>query len=419
VSSDWYTLFIFLITLIDDERNIQSHDHIEYLPIDKCRDKYNLYLLYSTRPKNSSKTYSVQIDAFNPFFLNYRGSWVFPLRFPFLPVHRLLVSLKVPVSSMEPINRCWSPCIHGQCYDYINDPSSTFCRCEPGWSGVECNVEHKCDCATPDSLCISNSICLCPPGQFGSRCHLYHRSSYSESCLNGGYYIPKDIRHVTRGLDDYICICADGYVGNRCQHQQRRTQIDISFHSKLCIPSSVIIHFIPPRWGHTGISIMRKIGFDQYSLTVYTSVSFNIALVQMFSEYYLIVLQEQTIISTNISTGIIPSHRCRSIVELSNQTFANQHLLKRIKHYHNPCKEQMELVCFYDEVQCCLCNLDRQANCFEFDHNMNYSCGGSNFCENQGYCFQDNPKCPTPPMCGCHQCYFGSRCQFSTTGSTL
>ena len=50
---------------------------------------------------------------------------------------------------------------------------------------------------------------------------------------------------------------------------------------------------------------------------------------------------------------------------------------------------------------------------------MDYTCGGSNFCENEGLCFLDDPKCPTPPSCGCHQCYFGSRCQFSTNGSTL
>jgi hypothetical protein len=188
----------------------------------------------------------------------------------------------------------------------------------------------------------------------------------------------------------------------------------------LTIPSSVLIHFTPTdKMGYNVFSMMRKIAFDQYSLTVSTSSPFNIALIQMFSEYYLIIVQKKTIISTNISTEIIPSNRCRSIGELFNQTFVNQHLLNRIKYYHNPCKKHMELVCFYDEVHFCLCNLDRQANCFEFAHNMDYSCGGSYFCENEGYCFQKDPKCPTPPMCGCRQCSFGSRCQFSTKGSTL
>ena len=157
--------------------------------------------------------------------------------------------------------------------------SSKFCRCEPGWSGVQCNVEYKCDCA-PGSFCISDLICLCLPGRFGPRCHLFQHSSDSESCLSGGYYRPKDIRYVLTDSDDHICICAEGYTGYRCEHQQRRTRLDVMFHNKLTIPSSVIIHFIASGYReHNRTSLMKKIGFDQYSLVVYTSVSFNIALV--------------------------------------------------------------------------------------------------------------------------------------------
>jgi hypothetical protein len=125
-----------------------------------------------------------------------------------------------------------------------------------------------------------------------------------------------------------------------------------------------------------------------------------------------------TITSTYINTQIIPSHRCRSIDELFNSTFAKQHLLKRIKYYHLPCQQQSELVCFYDEVHFCLCTLDRTANCFEFNHNMTYNCGGYNYCENDGYCFEDNPRCSTS-FCVYKQCYFGSKCQFSTKESIL
>jgi len=64
VSFDWRNIFIFLTTLIDNEGNIQSYERIQYLPMQHCADKFNIYLLYSTRPNNSSRNYSVQIDAF-------------------------------------------------------------------------------------------------------------------------------------------------------------------------------------------------------------------------------------------------------------------------------------------------------------------------------------------------------------------
>jgi hypothetical protein len=50
---------------------------------------------------------------------------------------------------------------------------------------------------------------------------------------------------------------------------------------------------------------------------------------------------------------------------------------------------------------------------------MTYDCDGSNFCEHDGKCFEDNPKCPTASICICPNCYYGSKCQFSTEGSTL
>jgi hypothetical protein len=419
-SSDWHQALIFLITLIDDERNIESHDRIHYLAMRDCAYKFHIYLLYSTRPKNISKNYSVQIDAFSQLMFNYRASWIFPLRFPFLPVHRLPVLLRIPKLSMESTNRCWPPCIHGQCFHYVNDLNSTFCRCQSGWSGIQCHLKYKCDCA-PGSLCINNSTCLCPLSQFGSRCHLFKLSCHPESCMNDGQCVPADARLTYGYHSEPICICPEGYVGGRCEQRQKQTRIYLSFHPDVNVPSSLSIHFIAVYEDkeHNRTTIMKKIGFDQYSLTLVTSVLFNIVFVQMSSQYYLIILHQQTIFSANISTQVIPSYRCRSISELFNQSFANQHLLKRIKYYHLSCTEHQELICFYDDVHFCLCTLDRTANCFEFDHNITYDCDGNNDCENEGHCFQDHPKCPTSSFCACRQCYFGAKCQFSTKGSSL
>jgi len=134
---------------------------------------------------------------------------------------------------------------------------------------------------------------------------------------------------------------------------------------------------------------------------------------------YLIIRHEQTIIAAHISTTIIPSHRCRSIDELFKETFAYQHLLKRIKYYHVPCQEELDLVCFHDKIHICLCTLGLTANCFEFDHNMTYDCDKYNYCGDNGDCFQDHHVCPTSSFCACFVCHFGSRCQFSTRGSAL
>ena len=67
----------------------------------------------------------------------------------------------------------------------------------------------------------------------------------------------------------------------------------------------------------------------------------------------------------------------------------------------------------------CLCNLERQANCFSFDHNMTYDCAGQFYCENHAQCYQDHPTCPKQLLCACSDCYYGAQCQFSTKDSSF
>jgi hypothetical protein len=120
---------------------------------------------------------------------------------------------------------------------------------------------------------------------------------------------------------------------------------------------------------------------------------------------------------------IHPKDRCPHINELFNQTFVQWHLLRRIKYYHLPCQKQsLNLSCFYDDVHFCLCytfGQKRLANCFHFDHNMTFDCYGQNECENNGQCFQDSPDCPQRSICMCQSCFYGRRCQFSTSGFGL
>ena len=148
-------------------------------------------------------------------------------------------------------------------------------------------------------------------------------------------------------------------------------------------------------------------------------ITFHIALVEISREYYLIILHQEDIVSANISTEILPSRRCLSFNELFPPNLLNEHPLKRIKSYQLPCQQRLDLVCFYDEQFICLCTLDQQTNCFQFNHNVTYDCHGHNYCENDGQYFRDDSQCPKSSNCACPDCYFGSRCQFFTKGSTL
>lgn len=262
--ADWRKIFVFRITLIDTKMNIESHEWIEYLPSRDCRTKYNLYLLYGTRPKNSSRIFSVRIDAFSEMALNYRASW-------------------------------------------------TFCHCSSGWSGTRCDRKVKCECAS-DAICIADSICLCPPGRFSPQRYLSHSICHSQSCFNGGHCASLDARYNFAAGSSSVCICPEGYAGSRCEHRQQQTQIDISFHDKITIPPSLLVHFIAVHNDEdlesNRTTIAKKLQFDQSSLIIYTITSFNIAVAQILSDYYLIVIHEQTITAAHISTQVIPTDRC-------------------------------------------------------------------------------------------------------------
>jgi hypothetical protein len=141
--------------------------------------------------------------------------------------------------------------------------------------------------------------------------------------------------------------------------------------------------------------------------------------VQFDDHYYFAFHQSTQSYLQSISTVIISSHRCLSINELFNSTILTFHTLQRLKYYHLPCQEHANLVCFYDSIYICLCTTDRHANCFEFDHNVTYNCQGQKLCVNGAECFQDYPTCPTASICVCKDCFYGSRCQYSTKGFDL
>ena len=414
LSFDRDIVFYTVIMLIDQQQTVESYDYIIYVPVRDCNIKFRSNLLYSSRPKDPNKTYSVRIDAFNNNNLVYLSSWHLLIRFQDLPVNHLVAYLSIGTQEIARDGKyCTLDCgNHGQCVKYAN-MASYFCRCMPGWFGYFCNISHECQCSA-DSICVgviaNRSICICPLHKFGTFCQLTRSLCQENTCNYRGICVPDDQR---MPVPDLTCVCSEGYFGSRCEFFN--SKIQISFDD-MPIPQAIFAHFIGAMQNapHLRTTAFKKIPYDQDTVTLFRSSSFHIVLTEFSSNYYMAVVQEKFSTSITISTRVLRSNRCQHISFLFNNTILNYNHLHRMKYYHIACKEHSQLVCFYDEALMCLCNLDRQANCFEFDHNMSYICQDGDYCKNGAECFQDHPSCPLTSICVCADCYFGSQCQFTT-----
>jgi len=234
-------------------------------------------------------------------------------------------------------------------------------------------------------------------------------------CQNNGFCIPNDDRI---SLTTFTCLCPEGYSGEYCQN--KNTRIDIRLDEIIISSSSlVLIHFITSFEDaeHERTILLKKVPFDHKTLTVYVTQPFNILFVEIPNQhYYLAVLREIYIPSEHIYTEIQTKQRCSSITELLNNTLLQYEYLRRVKSYPLVCRQHSQLMCFYDNDLMCICDLDRFSNCFRFNHTEKNDCQGYNQCENGGQCFQNNETCPSKLICICPDCYYGGRCQLSSSG---
>ncbi|CAF3879303.1 unnamed protein product [Rotaria magnacalcarata] len=414
---EWQNPFVFFVYLVDDTyKLVNSYHYIRYLSIRDCSTKFNFHLLYSSRPKTANQTYSVLIDVFDMLTLKYRVSWLFPILFSFLPVYRLPIQLTVPLFHVSSEIKCPLECKkgHGRCTLFLNSGTS-FCQCDPGWFGPFCTISYQCNCS-PDSLCVgtsrNQSICVCPINKYGKRCYLTNnlcQEKNAKNCRNNGTCIPRDLRIPVD--DKTTCSCSDKFHGDECELNE--TRIDLLIEMPV-MKDSLLIHFIrvnchmpalqyipSEKWGpHERATTFKRIPFDSDVVTIYWSNPFHL----IFVEY-----DDQ-----------IAKKRCPPIQELLNNDIVKHPRLRRVKYYHIPCQERSNLECFHDTDQfICLCTHDRRANCFSFDHHMQYNCGQLSFCENGGRCFQNRATCPTAAICACPKCYLGTRCHLSTKGFGL
>ena len=192
----------------------------------------------------------------------------------------------------------------------------------------------------------------------------------------------------------------------------------------------MLIHFInvPPKFHPSDVSptdptqttMISKIGFDQISTDVSYGKTFHLIFVEFNQDYYLAILRHNYTSFMSISTTILREHRCAPISELLDIQIQAFPTWRRAKHYHIPCQRRSDLACFYDKKDfMCLCDVDRHANCFKFDYRRVYDCLGYNYCGDDGQCYQNHNTCPTSLLCFCTKCYYGTRCQFTSTGYGL
>ncbi|CAF5065687.1 unnamed protein product, partial [Rotaria magnacalcarata] len=234
-------MYSIILKLIDDEETIHSYEQFTHTSTEKCNTKYNINLLYNTRPKNIMTNYSIRIEAYNKIDLSFHSSWKLPVQFLFMPVQRIASYLMIPAEFTSISKRCQVHCgEHGRCVEYVNHDEH-YCHCDSGWSGRYCSIHlDNCSCFV-DSLCLgqikNQSICLCPKDKSGLRC-LIHSSCQNNLCQNGGICVQEDDRI---SINNFTCICGTGYSGSHCQFKD--TQIIISFDG-VSIPPYLSIFFV-------------------------------------------------------------------------------------------------------------------------------------------------------------------------------
>ena len=244
------TAFIIIVSLIEDtdERLIHSSEQFIYLPMDNCERKFNIYLLYSTKPKGERKDYLIHIDIYEKKTLDYRGSTIKSLKFPFLPVHRIMFQVNIPFK-FENLNKCADTrCLNGKCQKYFDDQENRiFCQCEKGWSGRFCTIPYISLCSI-DSISLgqlanNRSLCICPVNKMGPRCLINDvtcQKNQTVTCFNKGECLSVDEYRTSQ--KKFLCICSKEFTGNQCEIP--RTKLLIIFDKNITLPSVIFIHFI-------------------------------------------------------------------------------------------------------------------------------------------------------------------------------
>ena len=418
-----YRIISLLIDDNDEKRAIESYDQYLYFVQQSCSVKINRYLLFTMRPKDYRRNYSIHIHVIEMNTMKHVGTWYFPIPFLFLPVNRIVGQIIIPIRPKRLISQCPNSCQHGQCLIYMNTNRS-YCYCDIGWSGIRCdqqrsmlNISSHCSKMSIDMGTIKNrnrSLCICPLNRFGRDCSSDEIQCPDEMiCHNQGQCIISiDMSQLKK---NYLCLCPHDYYGEFCQYRKARIEMTID---NLMIPSYILAYFFTlsnqSEVEHT--MILQKLTLFQRHVIFRITIPYNVIVVEISKRFYLVALQKKT--KQLLKTSIHSKQECQSFDLYLNSYVLSMKRYDRIKYYHQICQQyESSVQCFYDEAYLCLCTNERHANCLSFERNpKELQCHSDHICLNGAYCLQDHPRCPSTQICVCDNCFFGSQCQYYAKG---
>ncbi|UJR11847.1 hypothetical protein I4U23_016027 [Adineta vaga] len=408
-------MFTIIVLFVDNKHGIiVDHNRMNYLVGLYCLPKYEVIFRYpiTTNNSNDNLNHSIHIYTFQSEGLTLYGYWKLDnVPFAFLPVNRIAKRLNInrfPLDSQHSI---------------------------PFLSNI-----NNCTCSNK-SICLmdndGNHVCVCPLGYIGRRCVIPHNpciksNGIINNCHGHGQCLLYDERLV---WGDSVCVCDVGWTGDGCQVPPNH--MNITFDIRIPMPSlsTVFIHMLSFHNTHEPqpYTFLQKVSQDNtgsISKLIFNYSQNNKFIDEIYIQLYehrnhfdlylLTKLPKYTTSLVGIELHVNLSNRCRPIRDLFNNSMANAPLLKRVKYFHQPCKErQGTLTCFYDNKLICQCDKNHNAVCFNFETSWSsYGCS-EQMCNNRGICVQDQPDCPTRSVCICNACTDGIKCEFDTSGYSL
>ncbi|CAF3713958.1 unnamed protein product [Rotaria sp. Silwood1] len=144
-----YILLVMLINNDKDKQEIHTYEEIIHKSQYDCPIKYNIYLLYSSRPKVMSNNYSIRIDVFTRRrnSIDYHASWNLPIPFIFLLVSRLATQVNISTKKNKSMKNCSLDC--GEDHKYI---------CKNGGTCIPINDDNS----NNNFQCICTEHCTGP-----------------------------------------------------------------------------------------------------------------------------------------------------------------------------------------------------------------------------------------------------------------
>ena len=339
--------------------------------------------------------------------------WKYPLPFDYLPVTRLAKVLRL---STSPYDRGGNPCSfrpchpNEECHPLISDKSRFICLCPTTFTDPICSQRDLlCDqgyCLSP-SLCqparsrSSPPFCLCPSNRYGRRCEIEHSLCLVNPCQNNGSCFPDS------QPSEVICLCTREYAGARCQ--VKRASIHLSLSTDLPYLGVVIQFFDIDTSSLDLIALDQRVlkklpqNVEYYHRDQTTMTGLVLAKLYSSPEEHLSadlhLLSVYTgVLSLRGTTKISPINRCA-------------HVRSSPIRYHQICRDNLDLLCFRDDVYLCVCGENNtRVECFLYNNELDRCL----HCLAEGRCLKGNLHLANDFVCLCPACHSGRECQFNT-----